>query len=337
MSWSACSRSSRPYFDAELAVSLAAIRRGPGRNQGIALGESVANQILAWRSHDGSNVKINYTPGIASGLWRPTPPGFAPALDPQWGQVTPFALASGSQFRPGPPPALTSPEYAAALDQAERLGASDSTTRTADQTQIALFWADGAGTETPPGHWNTIAERVALERHDSLAKDARIFALLDITLADAAIACWDAKYTYDLWRPAAAIRTTADPGWTPLLVTPPFPSYFSGHSTFSAAATAVLSGIYGPNTAFTTTSDALPGVTRSFPSFQAAAEEAGMSRIYGGIHYQFDNQAGLAVGRQIGRYILHRELLPLKPGGKGQGRVARSHPGDSTPPPDRGP
>jgi hypothetical protein len=268
-----------------------------------------------------SSTKVDYVPppsGTEPGVRVPTPPANAPALDPQWGQVTPFTLASGSQFRPGPPPALTSPEYTAVLNQVESLGGANSTIRTPEQTQIARFWADGSGTETPPGHWNTSAEQVALERHDSLAKDARVFALLDIALADAGIACWDAKYTYNFWRPITAIQTTADPSWTPLLVTPAFPSYFSGHSTFSAAAATVLSSIYGPNTAFTTSSDALPGVTRSFPSFQAAAEEAGMSRIYGGIHYSFDNQAGLAVGQQVGNYVLQHELLPLKPGGKGQ-------------------
>ena len=232
---------------------------------------------------------------------------------PGWGNVTPFVLKSESQFRPAGPPAITSAAYAAALNQVESLGAKNSTTRTADQTQIALFWADGGGTETPPGHWNAIAEQVATSRHDSIVKDARVFAMLDTALADAAIACWNTKFTANLWRPITAIRladtdnnpaTTADPSWTPLLATPPFPSYVSGHSTFSAAAATILSAVYGPNTHFNATSDGLPGVTRSFKSFNDAANEAGMSRIYGGIHFSFDNRDGLALGRSIGDYVV---------------------------------
>ena len=172
-------------------------------------------------------------------------PDFLPPLLPQWPNVTPFAMTSGSQFRPAAPPALDSAEYAANVDEVMRLGGLNSTTRTADQTAIALFWADGGGTFTPPGHWNQIAADVSLERGNTLAERARLFALLNIALADAGISAWDAKYAFDLWRPIDAIRrgdtdgndaTIADPTWTPLLKTPPFPTYTSGHSTFSGAA-----------------------------------------------------------------------------------------------------
>jgi membrane-associated phospholipid phosphatase len=303
-------------FDAALAKSLAGLRPSHGTTQGLAVGKKVADKELALRSNDRSSAGSSYTPSDQVGLWRPTPPAYAQAMLPGWGRVTPFMLKSGSQFRPSGPPPLASAAYATALNEVKAIGSANSLTRTPDQTQIALFWADGSGTETPPGHWNRIAERVALQRHDSLTKDARVFALLDTAMADAAIACWDTKFAYNLWRPVTAIRladtdnnpaTGADPSWTPLLTTPPFPSYDSGHSTFSAAAAVVLSSIYGPKTRFRTTSDTLPGVTRKFSSFWAAASEAGASRVYGGIHYQFDNQAGLSLGREIGRYvIMHR-------------------------------
>jgi membrane-associated phospholipid phosphatase len=313
----------KAMLDAELAASLAAIPGGTRRDQGVAVGISAANQILALRSNDGSTVTVNYVPGTALGDWQPTPPAYAKALDPQWGQVTPFALASSSQFLPPPPPAITSPDFVAALNQTVSLGAANSTTRTADQTQIALFWNDPAGTSTPPGHWNEIAQQVALQNHDSLVKDARVFALLDIAEADSAIACWNGKFTYKYWRAVTAIRDAAalnnpqitpDPTFSSLITTPPFPSYVSGHSTFSSAAATVLSAIYGSHDSFTATSESLPGVTRSFTSFAQAAQEAGLSRIYGGIHYMFDNTAGLALGQQIGNYVLGHELATLKMG-----------------------
>jgi membrane-associated phospholipid phosphatase len=162
---------------------------------------------------------------------------------------------------------------------------------------------------------------VAVARGNSLADNARLFALLNLALADAGVVAWDCKFRYDFWRPISAIRnadltnnpeTSADPDWTPLLKTPPFPSYTSGHSTFSAAAAAALANFYGTDTVpFTSTSEGLPGVTRSFGSFAAAAEEAGMSRIYGGIHWSFDNTAGLASGRDLGNYVSRNFLLPV--------------------------
>jgi membrane-associated phospholipid phosphatase len=307
----------KPMFDAALGAATASLRHGRATGRGIAFGESVAAQVLAARGDDGSTTTVTYDPGDLPGQWRPTPPAYAAALLPGWGSVTPFALNNGGQFLPPAPPSIGSPEYAAAVRQLENLGGKTSD-RTADQTEIALFWADGAGTETPPGHWNAIAETVALARHDSLATDARNFALLDMALADAGIAAWDAKYAYNTWRPVTVIdqgdpanpQLAADPAWAPLIATPNFPSYVSGHSTFSAAAAAVLDALYGPNTAFRSTSDGLPGVTRAFTSFTQAADEAGISRIYGGIHFAFDNTAGLALGRSVGEYVV-QNALPL--------------------------
>jgi hypothetical protein len=237
--------------------------------------------------------------------------------------VTPFALPDPSAYLPPPPPALNTPEYAAALNQVESLGALQSTTRTADQTQTAYFWAyDVAGYGPPLLFYNEIGEQVALQQHNSLDQNARMFAMANVAMADAGIVAWQAKYDYNLWRPITAIRladtdgnpaTTADPTWTPLGApghgvspdfTPPFPSYVSGHATFGAALFQVLADFYGTdNVHFTLTSDELPGVTRSYDSFSAAAEENGMSRIYLGIHYVFDKTAGITAGDAIGNYV----------------------------------
>ncbi len=309
--------SQKATFDRRLAESLANVPDGVGETAGVELGTAVGNAILAWRANDGANAVVPYTPENQPGKWQPTPPAFAAAFAPQWGKVTPFALTSGSQFRPGGPPAVNSPAFAADFNEVKALGAANSTTRTADQTLIAQFWADGAGTETPPGHWIEIAQRVAIQQALPLGANARLFALLGMAEADAAIACWDAKYTYNLWRPVTAIRNTtpavnpatvADPTWSPLLVTPPFPEYTSGHSTFSGAASAVLTAFFGSDVPILVGSDDVPGVVRSYDSFNQAADEAGRSRIYGGIHYQSANRDGLASGRSLGNFIVENFL-----------------------------
>jgi membrane-associated phospholipid phosphatase len=321
-------------FDTALAADLVDLPPGRAR-QGVEVGREVARQILEWRSTDGSGATVTYTPGTDPGDWRPTPPAVLPALAPQWPYVTPFAMTSGDQFRPGAPPALDTADYAAAFDEVKSLGRADSTTRTAEQTQIARFWNDGLGTAFAPGYWNRIAQDVATDRGLDLVSDARLFALLNIATADALISCWDAKYTYNLWRPVTAIRaadtdgnpdTEADAGWTPLLVTPNFPSYTSAHSTVSAAAAGVLTALFGPDYHFTVGAEGLPGVTRSFDSFGAAAAEAGQSRIYGGIHYQFDNATGQQVGRSVASYVTDHFLLPRDDDSDDQLRAAAGAP-----------
>ncbi len=310
-------------FSTALTDQLALIPNGPGKDNGANVGVVSANGMISWRSNDGANKVVVYTPGTAPGQYQLTPPTYTPALDPQWAQLTPFAMTSDTQFQPPPPPALNSPEYAAALNKTESLGAINSTTRTPDQTLYAHFWADVPGNSvTPPGHWNEIAELVSMQRGVSLVDNARLFALLDIGQADAGIVSWNSKYVYNFWRPITAIRnadpsinpqTLPDPTWTPLWANPPFPSYDSGHSSFSGAGDTVLTAFFGANTGFTISSDDLPNVTRSFTSFTQAANEAGESRVVGGIHFEFDNQAGLSTGRALGTYIVSNFLLPLPP------------------------
>jgi PAP2 superfamily len=291
-------------FDALHAAILAEIPNGPQKAAGIVWGEFVANQILAARANDGSDAIVPPPGGSGPGVWVPTPPAFAPYLLPQWGFVTPFAMNSSSQFRPPGPPALNSEQYAADYNEVKALGAALGSTRTDEQSQIALFWADGAGTETPPGHWNSIAQIIAAGQGNTLEENARLFALLNIAMADAAICAWDAKYTFHFWRPVTAIAF-AEPNlmWASFIVTPPFPDYVSGHSTFSGAAATVLPLFYGTeDLPFTTGSDFLPGVTRSFSTCLDAAEEAAVSRLYGGIHFRSANEDGLQAGISIGEW-----------------------------------
>ena len=299
-------------LDALRDSALGAIADGAAKTEGVGIGLTVANALLGLRSADGSTSSVGFAGSPEPGLWRPTPPGFAPALLPQWATLTPFALASPGQFRPAGPPALTSAQYAEAFEDVKTFGARDSVLRTADQSQTALFWADGAGTYTPPGHWNQIAGEVAGGAGLDLLAKARLFAQLNVALADAAIGAWDAKYAYGSWRPVEAIRradvdgnaaTTADAAWTPFIGTPPHPDYVSGHSSFSAAAAVVLTRTFG-TVSFQSTTFGLPGVVRQFSSFEQAAQEAGRSRIYGGIHFQFANTDGLAIGQSVGEWTM---------------------------------
>jgi membrane-associated phospholipid phosphatase len=313
----------QPSFDELESRLLAGISNGPQKMHGVRWGESVAAGILEWRSADGASQIVDYTPGTQPGQWRPTLSfgGIVrPALAPHWGEVAPFALASGSQFRLPAPPALGSAQYAVEVNTVKAVGAAGSMLRTAEQTEIARFWGYGPGTATPPGHWNEIAQAVVRDRGTTLEENARLFALLNIALADAAIVCWEAKYVYNFWRPITAIQeadtdgnplTEADQGWMPLLPTPPFPEYASGHSTFSGAAATVLAYFFGSDRiAFAVGSDDLPGVLRSYASFSEAALESGLSRIYGGIHFPSANLHGLSSGAAIGTHVSWHLLRP---------------------------
>jgi hypothetical protein len=312
-------------LDLELKASLQGIPDSDAKTAGIQVGQAAAQNILAARAHDGSANVVDYTPGPNPGDWQPTPPAYGPPLQPQWPQVTPFCLQSASLFRPPPPPALTSPEYTAAFDLTKDLGSSNSTTRTADETEAAMFWQGIATpTSTPPGLWNKIAQEVAISQGNTLVQNARMFALLDLTLADTAIACWDAKYTYNFWRPVTAIRaadtdgnpdTVADPNWTPLLATPSHPSYPSAHATELGGSAEVLASFFGTDAIpFSISWEGLPGVTRSYAGFSAAADEATMSRIWAGFHWGFDLTAGHALGLSVADYVFQNYLLPVTSG-----------------------
>ena len=300
-------------FDSLLAQVQGDLGTGAASDNGMATGIASAEAVLAARSNDGSSGSVEYVYGDQPGEWVAAPPSFpAPAL-PHWASVDTFALSSADQFRAPPPPALDSEEYAEALAEVYALGGLDSEARTEDQSEIAVFWLDGAGTYTPPGHWNAIAAEVGAAEGLTTAENALMFAMLNVAMADAGIAAWDSKYTHQFWRPVTAINnadldgndaTLADLEWTPYLPTPNHPTYVSGHSTFSGAAAAVMTQLFGEDYAFETGGVGVPGVMRSFDSFEEAAAEGGISRIYGGIHYSFDNEVGLAMGDNIGNWTV---------------------------------
>jgi hypothetical protein len=317
----------------KLTASLATIPDGKSEDDGVALGKSVAEQILALRQNDGSGVVLPpYLGSTEPGQWRPTPrpdplnpgqelPGL-PALLPNWADVTPFAMTSNDQFRPAAQPGLDDADYTTAFNEVKELGAATSATRTADQTAIARYWANGAGTATMPGHMNLLAQIVAEQQGNTLEENARLLAALNVAVADAVISCWNTKFEFNFWRPITGIREAADDGnnetqanaaWTPLLTTPNFPAYTSGHSTVSGAAVAVLAGFFGTDSvAFTLPSQAAGLPARSFTSFSGTAAESAVSRLYGGIHWGFDNDVALTAGTALGQYVMTNFLQPVE-------------------------
>jgi uncharacterized protein (TIGR03118 family) len=308
-------------FQAMFQASLANVPDGPAKTDGIAVGRFVAERTLIGRVTDGSDAVVPLIPGTAPGDWRPAPPAFAPAQTPQWPFVTPFALDSGSQFRPPPPPALTSAEYTAAFNETKDFGRVNSTVRTAQETEVARFWEGKAGTPQVPGYWNEIAKSAATSQGNTLDQNAQLFAELNVAVADAVIGHFDAKYTFNRWRPVTAIQladqtgnpsTVADPTWLPLLNTPPNPSYVSGHAVVSGAASTVLAHFFGTdNISFTLTSEDLAGVTHSFTSFSAAATEAENSVVWSGIHFRFDVTAGQTLGQAVAQFVDQNFFKPL--------------------------
>lgn len=301
-------------YDAALAASLALVPDGAAKSAGIANGAAHAAAILARRASDGSTNSFTYVPGTDPGDWRPTPPANAPGALPHWGAVTPFLMTSGDQFRPGPPPALDSAEYAAAYNEVKAIGSLGSLTRTADQTASALFWDAANGAP-----WLRIGLLVGEDEALDTIGFARTYALLTTGLADALIAGFDAKYAYALWRPVTAIRlgdtdgndaTLGDGNWQSLFAAPAHPSYLSTHSALSGAGAGILTALFGDTQGFEFT---IAGDTRSFTGLQQAALDGANSRLWGGIHFRFDNEAGLATGGQIARWALSQQAFNRVP------------------------
>ena len=306
-----------PTLDAARSSSLSGIPDGPVKEEGLAVGEAVAVQIVALRSTDGSNVDGTYTFGSGPGEYQRTPPTFGDPAVPAFRFVTPFVLKRGDQFRSEGPPSLSSDEWAHDFNETKELGRADSMARTAEQTEIAL-----CGAEPALPLWNRVARSVSAQKSTDLVDDARLFALLNLAMADATIATWDGKYTYRFWRPVTAIRaadtdgndaTDADPSWTPLRPTPLHPEYPSAHAVVSTAAAEVLTGFFGKDTAFSNSTSTCPaGVVRSYDSFLALADEIGDSRIYIGFHFRTSVRHGANLGRQVGHWTVHRSLQPLR-------------------------
>jgi hypothetical protein len=295
-------------FDEELRVSLATITDAREKEAGVAIGRRVATAVLARRENDGVARSINYVPGTTAGAYRPTPPDFTPAFLPQWGSVTPFALRDPAQFRPVPPPAPQSALARRDIAIVKEIGSSASSTRTAEQSEIARFWY-----ESSPQGWNRITRDLALARSLDPWATARLLALVNVAMADGFIGGFEAKYHYNYWRPATAIRETDDATWLSILPTPPVPDYPSTHTVLGAAAAAVLARFFETDyVSFEMTSGApYAGITRRFWSFSEAAQENGASRVLAGIHFPTAVKAGYEQGTQIGAYAFDQMLAPM--------------------------
>jgi hypothetical protein len=293
-------------LDAELQQDLAQIADGKPKTDGIAVGQTVAAQILAFRANDGSGLTPPpYKPKNIPGYYQLTPPDFTSADFTHWGDVTPFAIVNSHEFLPVPPPALTDKEYIQDLAEVQSLGEIDSKIRTKVQTLIGNFWSGKI-----QNYWNEIAQTAALAHNLNIEQSARLFALVNFGMADATISFFEAKYIYHFWRPVTAAELT-DNDWLPLTTkTAPDPSYPGAHSAISFAAAQALQLHFGDKFTFDVTSEVLAGAKRHFTSFSAAAQEAGISRIYAGQHYRFDHRAGLRLGQQVSESIVETILLP---------------------------
>jgi hypothetical protein len=305
----------KPALDAALASSVATLKDDDATDQSIALGEawgaSVGAQIMTWRAGDGFNATPPpYTFLTAAGQWQPTPgPTTGPPRFRALATTAPFALTSPSELRPGGPPALTSARYAADLTELIQMGGATSATRTPLQTETARFWQ----LDTPPAQWDRVADTLAIDHHLSLIKTARLLALVNISLADAIIAVFDAKNFYNFWRPVTAIAGI-DPSWQPLLVTPYFQEYPSAHAGVSSAAATILASFFGEDTSFTVTSSGLPGADRSFTSFDAAVAQVSDARVWAGFHFRFSCDDGSALGRQVAEAVGARLMVKTSEG-----------------------
>jgi hypothetical protein len=324
----------RAYFpgsaaslDAARASSLSAIADGPAKDAGIATGEAAAAALVALRATDGAGSPVPYTPLPGPGFWQPTPPAFGPAILAHWGHVTPFGILSGDQFRSDPPPALGSWRYAKDYREVKTVGGVDSTARPPDRAAVARYFAVVSAMHA----WNQAAAQVSAAQRRSLSENARAFALLNMALNDGLIASQETKYFYHLWRPVTAIRagdtdgnplTVPDPAFTPFIATPAFPSYPSAHASASYAGRAVLERLFGRGChAMVLSNPAAPGITLYYTSFGDITRDIDDARVYGGIHFRFDQEAGAVQGRDVGSYVYRHHLRRRHGDRTGEDRV----------------
>lgn len=308
-------------FDTELAASLNGIS-AVRAYQGTSVGRTAADRLLAARAGDGW-VVASLPPFVlppTPGNWQPTPPANASAGFTQTPNVTPFALASVSQFAPNAPPALTSDDYAAAFNEVKDLGSATSTTRTADQTKVAQLWANVNTPTTVFFVWNNVARTVSIERNLTTAENARLFALLNIAFHDTLLTTMTGKFQIGTWRPVTAIRradedgnanTAQDANWLPLITTPPYPTYPGNHAAIGTSQATILALFFGrDDIRFQHVWDGAGGATRSYLGFNQMANEEDRARVWGGIHFAFDQIAGQSAGRNVANYVFLNFMKP---------------------------
>ncbi len=306
----------KPKIDEAYAQSLGRILDGAAKSDGITLGEQVAALIQADRATDATDEPDTYRPITSPGVWVPT----QPPLFPQYAQAKPWSLKGADQFRPGPPPQLTSAVYARDYNETKELGGSKSTKRTQQLTDAVRFWTQGQGNFGPA--WHEAARQLSAGKGLGLHDNARLFALLSMGIANSFITDWDAKFHYNFWRPVTAIRngdidgngaTERDAGWTPLSVTPMHPEYPSQAAIQAGAAAGVLETVFGtgPVSTFTATDSADARLQRQFTSIGQMAEEQRMVRIWGGIHFRNTLEVSEQMGRNIAAYLISIDITPV--------------------------
>lgn len=306
-------------LDASLDASLSAIPDGTAKVHGIAVGEEAADAILAIRVNDRAavaNLQM-YVPGSEPGDWQLTPPGFVRNFFVGWGNVATFGIKDGAQFNPKPPPSIDSNKYARHYNEVKEFGSVNSTVRTQAQTDRARFYS----VNLPTYVFNETASQVSVAEGKTLSENARIFALLNMSIADGLISSMASKYYYDYWRPVTAIqagdtdgnsRTKADPNWMPLIITPPYPAYASNYASAARSAQEVLEEVFRDNGQSITlvSANSSVDITLHYTRFSDITDDASNARIHGGIHYRFDTDAGKRMGQRIGSYIVREHLRP---------------------------
>ena len=304
-------------FDAELATSLEGIEEHRAQ-QGIRVGQIIAERLLAVRAADGWNVTPPpYVLPPTTGNWQPAP---APAGFTHYPAVIPFAITSNTQFAPNPPPSLTSAQYAADFNEVKEIGSATSATRTADQTQVARLWANVNTPTTVFFVWNNVARTVALERGTTTVENARLFALINIAFHDSLLTTFTSKFQHGLWRPVTAIRradeddnpnTAPDVNWSSLIGNPPYPTYAGNNAAIGTSQATMLALFFGrDDLRFQHTWEGAGGATRSYAGFNVMADEQDRARIYGGVHFPFDNVAGQSAGRNVANYVFLNFMKP---------------------------
>ncbi len=307
---------SQGRLDTALAASLAEVPDGTAKDQGIRYGERAADRLIALREDDGRFAPVTFDAPPAPGVWRPTPPGFVPFFDPWLAQLRPLLVESPSQFRPGPPPALTSPTYTQDLNEVKAVGSATSTLRTPAQTDTARFIA-GSTFPLASSSLRDLAARHQLDISDS----ARLFAAVDMSGADAVITAWDSKLEFAYWRPITAIQladtdanpdTLADPGWVPLLTTPPYPDYTSGLTTFTGAVTRALTRVLDLGGDRIDVNITVAGITRHYELASQLNQDAIDARVWSGIHFRTADVIGTETGTQVGDWALDHYFQPTQ-------------------------
>jgi hypothetical protein len=297
----------QPTFDAARELSLSAIRDGVKKQNGIAIGEEVALRLL--EMHDGVIPTVAYTPETRPGVWQPTPLNFAPALLPGFAQVTPFALVSASQFRPGPPPLLSSSLWARDYNEVKAFGPMTGSLRTPEQTETGRFY-----TEHAVAQYSRAFRRYASENGLNLQQSARFFAMANTALLDSQVACWDAKFYYNFWRPVTAIRagdtddnpaTDPDPAWIGLAPTPAHPEYPAAHGCWTSATATILEHFNGTNSVHFVLDSAVTGTTHVFENTNDLRSEIINARVYGGMHFRNSVEVGARIGQQVADWVAY--------------------------------